>query len=63
MIQFAAKEKLCHCYLEMDELTKSLQYCNEALAIHKDLNVLCDRAEAYLNGEMYDDGEQLNTYC
>lgn len=55
MIQFGAKEKLCHCYLQMDELSKCLQYCNEALDIHKDPNVLCDRAEAYLNSEMFDD--------
>ncbi|XP_075236195.1 dnaJ homolog subfamily C member P58IPK [Lycorma delicatula] len=55
MIVYAAKEKLCHCYLHDDQISTSLLYCTEALAIHKDQNVLCDRAEAYINSEMYDE--------
>lgn len=56
MIIFLAKEKLCHCYLHSDQLSLSLQSCREALEINKDPRVYCDRAEAYINSEMYDDG-------
>ncbi|XP_046670513.1 dnaJ homolog subfamily C member 3 [Homalodisca vitripennis] len=55
MIQYVAKEKLCHCYLQSDQITSSLQYCGAALAIHKDPAVLCDRAEAYIASDMFDD--------
>lgn len=56
MIIFLAKEKLCHCYLHTDQLSLSLENCREALKINKDPRVYCDRAEAYINSEMYDDG-------
>lgn len=59
MIIFLAKEKLCHCYLHSDQLTLSLQSCREALEINKDPRVYCDRAEAYINSEMFDDGMYL----
>lgn len=55
MIIFLAKEKLCHCYLHTDQLSVSLQSCREALEINKDPGVYCDRAEAYINSEMFDD--------
>ncbi|XP_069676051.1 dnaJ homolog subfamily C member 3 [Periplaneta americana] len=55
MIIFLAKEKLCHCYLHNDQLPLSLQSCREALEINKDPRILCDRAEAYINSEMFDD--------
>ncbi|KAJ9573511.1 hypothetical protein L9F63_009075, partial [Diploptera punctata] len=55
MIIFVAKEKLCHCYLHNDQLSLSLQSCREALDINKDPKVYCDRAEAYINSEMFDD--------
>jgi len=55
MIQYVAKEKLCHCYLHSDQVTLSLQYCREALEIHRDPSVLCDRAEAYIASDMFDD--------
>lgn len=56
MIIFLAKEKLCHCYLHTDQLSLSLESCREALEINKDPRVYCDRAEAYINSEMFDDG-------
>ncbi|XP_047107810.1 dnaJ homolog subfamily C member 3 [Schistocerca piceifrons] len=55
MISFLAKQKLCHCYLKSDQLSLSIQSCREALELQKDPYVLCDRAEAYISSEMYDD--------
>jgi len=55
MVQYLAKEKLCHCYLQANQISQSLQHCREALEIHKDPAVLCDRAEAYIASDMFDD--------
>lgn len=56
MIRYVAEEKLCHCYLHTDQVTQSLQHCREALELHKDPAVLCDRAEAYIASDMFDEG-------
>nr|CAD7260022.1 unnamed protein product [Timema shepardi]CAD7571624.1 unnamed protein product [Timema californicum] len=55
MIQFLAREKLCHCFLHDDQLPLSLESCNLALELNKDPRVYCDRAEAYILTEMFDD--------
>ena len=55
MIIFGAKQLLCHCFTKDEEFAKALKYCTEAIEILKDPNVLCDRAEAHLGAEMYDD--------
>lgn len=55
MITFLAKKKMCLCYLKSDQLSLSIQSCREALDIQKDPHILCDRAEAYINSEMFDD--------
>lgn len=55
MVIFSAKQLLCQCHAKEEQFTEALQMCREALEIHKDASVLCDRAEAYLGAEMYDD--------
>ncbi|KAG8035222.1 hypothetical protein G9C98_001712 [Cotesia typhae] len=45
---------LCKCMPHTDP-NSAIEYCQEALKLHKDQNSLCDRAEAYLAAEMYDD--------
>ncbi|KAL0281676.1 UNVERIFIED_CONTAM: hypothetical protein PYX00_002589 [Menopon gallinae] len=55
---FLAKEKLCHCYLHENQLSLSIANCNEALEIVKKPSVYCDRAEAYMNNDMFDDAIQ-----
>lgn len=55
MIIFIGQEKLCQCLLHMDQLTQAVQACSEALKISKTAELLCDRAEAYLNSEMFEE--------
>lgn len=57
MIIFSAKQLSCTCHVKAGEYVKAIGVCREALDLHKDPSVLCDRAEAYLETEMYDDGE------
>lgn len=60
MIIFSAKQIACSCHLKGEMYTAAIKKCREALDIHKDPGVLCDRAEAYLESEMFDDGEFIN---
>lgn len=55
-VQFMAHHYLCRCYRENSEATQAINSCQEALNIRKEPDVLCDRAEAYLTAEMFDDG-------
>lgn len=55
MVMFSAKQLLCTCHVKDEQYTVAVTKCREALDIHKDPSVLCDRAEAYLETEMFDD--------
>lgn len=54
-IIFEAKRILCSCYSNDEQSTEAISVCTEALTINDDPNIYCDRAEAYLQSEMYDD--------
>lgn len=57
MILFSAKQLSCTCHVKAGQYNQALSVCADALKLHKDPSVLCDRAEAYLETEMYDDGK------
>lgn len=59
MIIFSAKQLSCTCYVKGGMYTPAITKCREALDLHKDPGVLCDRAEAYLESEMFDDGKMF----
>lgn len=54
-IIYEAKRILCSCYSNDEQSEEAISVCTEALAINDDPNIYCDRAEAYLQSEMYDD--------
>jgi len=56
-VRFHGHDKLCHCQLnsnayDMSEVRKA---CTEALKILEEPRIFCDRADAYLNDELYDE--------
>lgn len=55
MIQWLGHAKLCKCYQEAGQTMEAISACTDALKINKDADVLCDRADAYLASDMYDD--------
>lgn len=55
MIVFNAKQLLCSCYTKDEQTALAIQFCREALEISQEASVYCDRAEAYIQSEMYDD--------
>lgn len=55
MIIFGAKKLMCSCSSANEDHADAIKHCREALEIYKDPQVLCDRAEAYLGTDMYDD--------
>lgn len=56
MIIFTGNKLLCGCSVKSDKFSEAITFCNIALKIEKDPNILCDLAEALIGEEMYDDG-------
>lgn len=56
MIVYSAKQLLCTCHVKAEKYSEAIGYCREALELQKDPGVLCDRAEAYMETDMFDDG-------
>ncbi|KAJ1523681.1 hypothetical protein ONE63_001521 [Megalurothrips usitatus] len=54
-IRFQAFDKLCQCYQKDDQISESLRSCQDALDIHMDARILCDRAEVYIASGMFDE--------
>lgn len=54
-IIFEANRFLCSCYVNTEQSEEAISACSDALQINEESNVYCDRAEAYLQTEMYDD--------
>jgi DnaJ family protein C protein 3 len=58
---FVIKSKMCHCLTKGGDASEAIKVCSEALRINsEDVNVLCDRADAYINNENYDEGLPYN---
>nr|CAH7761669.1 unnamed protein product [Callosobruchus chinensis] len=54
-IIYEAKRLLCSCYSNDEQTSEAIAACSDALKFNEDPNVYCDRAEAYLQSELYDD--------
>jgi len=45
------------CYVQAKNIDDAFDSCNEVLAAEPDnIDVLCDRAETYINNEQYEEG-------
>ena len=50
--------KKCHCANKIRDSKEAIQICTDALRYDQnDVNVLCDRAEAYLNNDEFEEAE------
>lgn len=54
-IVFEAKRILCSGLMNEGQTDEAIEACSQALDISEEPNVFCDRAEAYLQSEQYDD--------
>jgi len=54
-IRFHAHDKLCTCYLKAGDTQEAKKACSEALRINDEPRLYCDRADAYLAEDMYDE--------
>lgn len=59
-VRFHAFDRLCQCHLKSGNTLESKKGCSEALRINDEPRLYCDRAEAYLAEDMYD--EAVNDY-
>ncbi len=55
MVIFSGRQLLCTCSVKDEQYTNAINHCKEALNIYKDPNTLCDKAEALIGAEMYDE--------
>ncbi|XP_065163703.1 dnaJ homolog subfamily C member 3 isoform X2 [Atheta coriaria] len=55
MVVYETQKLLCHCYSKDEQTQEAIEACTQALNMHQDLNTYCDRADAYLQAEQYDD--------
>lgn len=56
MIIFSAYQLLCTCYAKDEQYALAIGKCGAAIDLNKTPAVLCDRADAYLETELFDDG-------
>ncbi|XP_043464667.1 dnaJ homolog subfamily C member 3 [Leptopilina heterotoma] len=54
-VRFLAMDLLCVCYTGNNEISEAISSCNDAYDIRKEPENICNRADAYLAGEMFDD--------
>ncbi|XP_058823245.1 dnaJ homolog subfamily C member 3-like [Topomyia yanbarensis] len=55
MMRYNGKQLLCACLVKDEQYSVAVGRCREALDIYQDPEVMCDRAEALIGVEMYDD--------
>lgn len=55
MIMYNAQRLLCTCYMKDEQSAEAISACTDALVTNQDPNTLCDRAEAFIQTEQYDD--------
>ncbi|CAH1117389.1 unnamed protein product [Phaedon cochleariae] len=54
-IVYEARRILCTCYTNHEQTEEAISVCTEALSHNEEPSIFCDRAEAYLQSELYDD--------
>merc|ERR1712045_631408 len=55
-VRFHGFDKLCHCQIQGGfDLKDARKSCSDALNILEEPRIYCDRTDAYLNDEMYDE--------
>ncbi|XP_022900839.2 dnaJ homolog subfamily C member 3 [Onthophagus taurus] len=55
MIIYEGNRLLCACYSKDEQINEAIKHCTDALNTNLDAGVYCDRADAYLQSELYDD--------
>jgi len=55
MVQFHAQDKLCQCSMMTGDTAGSRKACTEAIRVEDLPRLYCERAEAYLAEDMYDE--------
>jgi len=59
-IRFHAYDRLCHCNGKAGDVIEARKACGEAIKIDDEPRLYCDRADAFLQEDMFD--EALNDY-
>lgn len=52
---FKAKSHMCHCLMKSEKSSEAVAACTEAVKLEESAPAYCDRAEAYIQLEQFDD--------
>ena len=55
MIMYEAHKLLCTCNVKYEETSDAIEACSDAIHIKTEAGVYCDRADAYILSELFDD--------
>ncbi|XP_023942422.2 dnaJ homolog subfamily C member 3 [Bicyclus anynana] len=55
LVVYEARKRLCSCYAKEEQFAEALSQCAQALALQREPATLCDRADALLGLDMFDD--------
>lgn len=55
-VHFLAYDRLCQCQVHIHP-SEAVNSCNKAISIKEEARLYCDRAEAHIADEMFDEGE------
>lgn len=58
-VRVSALRLLCKCHTASSESELAIKNCKAVVEIQRDPETLCDRAEAYLTEDQFDDGESF----
>jgi len=56
LVEWKLRHKLCWCHMKNGEADLAVDHCSKTLLIREDIEVLCDRAEAYLLNDLFAEG-------
>lgn len=56
MVDWKLRHKLCFCHMKNGQGTLAVDQCTKAIEIREDIEILCDRAEAYLLNDLFSEG-------
>ncbi|CAG0890675.1 unnamed protein product [Cyprideis torosa] len=54
-VRFHALDKLCQCYPKVGEADMGVEMCTAALSVQEEPRLFCDRADAYLEGNNFEE--------
>ena len=57
LVEWKLRSKSCWCYIKNSDGAGAVDQCTKAIKIREDVEILCNRAEAYLLSDLFSEGK------